>query len=76
MQNRRFPGLRLPVDRGPLPVDGQVILSRLPGIPAEVQAPDAFGVAFDLELVGRVARRNHEVIVIVLETRSYRGLNL
>lgn len=76
VQNRWFPALRVSVDRGPLPVDGQVILSRFPGIPAEVQAPNAFWVAFDLELVGRVARRNHEVIVIVLETRSYGEFNM
>jgi len=56
--------------RGALPVYGQMISTRFPGTPPEVQAPNAFGVPFHLELVGRAAGRHHDVIVIVLKKQK------
>lgn len=71
VQDRQFSAFGvLIVDSGALPVNGQMIFARFSGAPSEVQTPNTFRVPFDLELVGRVAGRHHEVRVIVLETEK------
>jgi len=70
VQNWKFLAFGLAVGRGALTVYGQMIFAGFLGIPPEVQSPNAFGVPFYPELVGRVTGRHHEVIVIFLEIKS------
>jgi len=75
VQNWKFLAFGLTVSRSALTVYGQVIFSGFPGIPPEVQSPNAFGVSFYPKLVSRVTGRHHEVIVIFLEMKTS-GVNI
>jgi len=75
VQNWKFLAFGLAVDRGALTIYGQVIFAWFPGIPPEVQSPNAFRVPFYPELIGRVTGRHHEVTVIFLKMKTC-GVNI
>lgn len=54
----------------PLAVYGQVVFARFPWRVPEVQTPNAFRTPFYLELVSRVAGRDHEITVVILKVKK------